>query len=133
MAKYKEIETDIYSIFDTSQWKAENIKTIPINFVPTNLGNEYIRVGIVLSDSTFFSGRGIIIIDIFVPTGTGSKRAIEIADKLDSYFLSKTLSTSTGKVIQGFTSNLNGGNPDRDNVSLFKTTYNLNFNYYGVK
>lgn len=132
MGKYTNITDDIFSIFITPTWASENIKTIPSNFITPNLGNEYIRISIIVNALSKNSGTGIIIADIFTPAGQGPKRTSEIADKLDAYFANKSLSTIQGNVTQCFDSSLNSGKRDADNSGLFRTTYNLNFKFYGV-
>ncbi len=133
MGKYSNVESDIFSIFGSIGWKAQNIKTIPTNFVPKDIGNEYIRVSIIMSQGIDIrSLRGLIMIDIFTPAGKGPKRTNEIADKLDQYLVGKVISTTAGGMTQCMASSINVGQPDSANPGLFRTIYQINFNYYGV-
>ena len=133
MGKYLEALSNVYSIFETSAWIAENIKTVPSAFVPKSLGNEFIRIDILFNQGdTLISCNGLILIDIFILAGNGPKRVSEIADKLDSYLVGKSLKVANNKIVQCFASNLNSGKYDADNSSLWKSTYQLNFKYYGV-
>ena len=49
MGKYEILEKDVYSVFSSNEWKAENIKTFPTNFVVMNTTNdEFIMNGVPL-------------------------------------------------------------------------------------
>lgn len=134
MGKYLNLQSDAFTIFDSSTWKAENIKTFPANFVPINPGNEFIRVSLIPSGSgiNIRSVSGVFIIDIFTPAGNGPKRTSQIADKLDQYLVGKSVSTSSGNVTQLQNSSLQLNGVDKDNSSLYRSTYTIPFNYFGV-
>lgn len=131
--KYERLTKDIFSIFDAPLWKAEGIKTFPANFVTVNPGNEYIRVSIIPSGRGINqkSVSGIMIIDIFISAGTGPLRAGLIADKLDEYLIGKTISTGSNAT-QLLISSLNFSGVDSDNPSLYRASYTIPFNYFGV-
>lgn len=135
MGKYTGLQEDIFSVFATPEWKAEKIKTFPVNFVTVNQGNEFIRVAIVSSGAgiNLSSVSGTFIVDIFTPAGNGPKQASLIADKLDQYLVGKSLSTNSGAVTQLTSSSFDVGRPDRDNPALFRSTYTIPFNYFGVQ
>jgi hypothetical protein len=132
MGKYVNLQDDIFSVFSKPQWIAEGIKTIPVNFAITT--NEYIRINCVASDSSVnkTSVRGLLMIDIFTEAGKGPKRSNVISDKLDTYLQFKSISTVQGNVTQFQNSTLNVGKIDSDNPSLFRVTYQITFNFYGV-
>jgi Bacteriophage related domain of unknown function len=134
MGKYTNITSDIFSIFDKVAWKAEAIKTVPSDFNPNKPTTEYIRVSIIPGSSgvNLKSCRGLLMIDIFVPAGKGPNLTNLIADKLDLYLQGKSVMTVTNNVTQFLSSNLGSGNPDSVNPTLFRTTYQISFNFYGV-
>ena len=134
MGKYANLEADIYSIFASTLWKAENIKTAPMNFVSMKTGDEFIRVSIVPSGSgiNLNSISGLLIIDIFISAGKGSKRLFAIADKLDAYLVGKSLSTVSNKITQFSNSAVSILGNDKDDPSLYRAAYNIPFNYFGA-
>lgn len=134
MGKYAGIETDIFSVFANNLWKAEGIKTLPSNFLGVNVGTEYVRVSVVTGGSgiNLKSASGVLMIDIFTPAGSGTRRSLLIADKLDQYFAGKSFNTSSGAVTQLFSSTLEHRGIDKDNSALYKSIYAIPFNYYGT-
>lgn len=134
MDKYSVVTQDILSIFGTPAWVGENIKTFPANFVAIEPGNEYVRVSIIPRGRGINpqSLSGILIIDIFIPAGNGQKRASFIADKLDTYLSCKTLSASSTYSIQCSQSSLVFSGIDADNPALYRASYTIPFNLFGV-
>lgn len=134
MGKYASLQSDIFSIFNSSAWKAENINTYPSNFVTINPGNEFIRVSIIPSGNgiNLISVSGVIIIDIFVSAGNGPKAIVSIADKLDSYLVGKTVNTQGNNTCLANSSLAFVGN-DKDNPALYRASYTIPFNYFGVQ
>lgn len=134
MGKYETLEIDVFSVFDSTDWKAEAIKTYPANFVAVNPGNEYIRVMIIPSGGgmNLRSLSGVIIVDIFTPAGNGPRRTSTIADKLDQYFVGKSFSSQAGATTQLGKSSLQPIGVDKDNSALYRSTYTIPFNYFGV-
>ena len=134
MGKYSQLQTDIFSIFDSNSWKAENIKTYPENFIAMNTGTEFLRVSIIPGSSgiNLRSVSGVIIIDIFTPAGVGPKRPYLIADKLDNYIQGKSISHDNSSCTQFKSSSTKPLGLDRDNPSLFRCSYEIPFNYFGV-
>lgn len=134
MGKYASLETDIYSIFDLPAWQAENLKIYPANFVGINTGDTFIRLSIIPSSTGVnrASVSGILLLDIFVPSNVGTKTHFSIADKLDTYLASKTISHSTGTATQFGSSTVSAGKADSDNPSLYRTTYTIPFSYFEV-
>jgi hypothetical protein len=134
MGKFIDLQTDIFSIFDSVAWKAENIKTFPVNFVSVSTGNEFIRVSIIANGAglNIKSVSGVFIVDIFTSAGNGPKPTSLIADKLDQYLVGKSVSTQSGAVTQFLNSSLDYRGVDKDNPALFRSTYTIPFNYFGV-
>lgn len=133
MGKYVALETDVFSVFSTNQWKAENIKTYPINFVTINPGAEFIRVSVISSGEgvDIKSISGVLIIDIFTSAGNGPRQSSLIADKLDQYLVGKSFSTGNGTT-QCHNSTMKHVGLDADNPSLFRSIYQIPFNHFGV-
>ena len=134
MAKYSNLLIDVNSIFAASSWTAENIKTFPDNFIKMDAGNEFIRVSVVPSGLgiNVRSVSGVMIIDIFAPSGNGPKRSLAIADKLDLYLSGKSVTARTGVRVQFGGSSLSPLGTDRDNPALYRVTYTIPFNYFEV-
>ena len=134
MGKYSALQNDIFSVFNSPAWKAENVKTFPADFIAINAGNEYLRVNVIAGTIGINrrSVSGILIIDIFTPAGLGPKRANLIADKLDSYLENKSVSLSADATTQFGTSVLTPLGTDRDNPSLSRSSYEIPFNFFGV-
>jgi hypothetical protein len=129
MGKYKNLEQDVFSIFGSEAWLTENIKTYPNNFTATDAGTEFLRVSILPSGSgvNLRSVSGVLIIEIYVTAGNGTKRISELADKLDEFLEGKTMNK-----VQCTSSSLSILGKDKDNPSLFRANYSISFNYYGV-
>lgn len=133
MGKYNKIHTNAYSVFDSAEWKAEGIKTIPSNYEGNVNAAEYIRVTFVATGGRTdrVSGQGIANIDIFTASGKGLKATNDIADKLDVYLETKMI-TINGFSIQFSNSAINYAGLCKDNPSLHRAIYSVPFNYYGV-
>jgi len=134
MGKYSNLEKDIFLLFSNPLWIAEAIKTFPSNFVTANAGTEFIRINILPKGAgiNLNSTSGILLIDIFIFAGNGTKRTSLIADKLDSYLVGKSLSTETNTVTQFGNSALDYLGLDKDNPTLFRATYSIPFNFFGA-
>lgn len=133
MNKYASMETDIFSVFDATTWKFENIKTFPENFTQTGNIKEFIKISIIPSSTEQKNiVRGLLNIDIFIEAGIGSSRAMNIADKLDKYLAGKILSTTLNGNTQFFTSSLATSGTDAVNKALYRYKYVIPFNYFGV-
>lgn len=134
MGKYEALESDVFSIFASQTWKNENIKTYPVNFVTVNPGAEFIRVSVIPSGDgiNIKSVSGLFSVDIFTSAGNGPRRASLIADKLDQYLVGKVLTTSLNGTTQFASSNMRHVGVDKDNPALFRSIYQIPFNYFGV-
>ncbi len=134
MERYARLEADVFSVFSSNAWKLENIKTYPNNFVAVSTGSEFLRISVIPSGQSLnrSSASGIVIVDIFTQAGNGPHRTSLLADKLDSYLLCKSLSTAENGVTQFNISSLSFVGIDKENNSLYRATYTIPFNYYGV-
>jgi len=135
MGKYKNLQTDVFSIFGSDTWKAENIKTFPSNFNPSHQGNEFLRVTILSGKPgiNIHSVSGIFVIDIFTTAGVGPDRSITIADKLDQYLVGKTIQSFSGAITQFSNSTFETRGLDSDNPSLYRSIYTIPFSYFEVR
>lgn len=134
MGKYSELLNNVFSIFGTPTWTAEKIKTVPENFIAVNTKEEFVRVSVIPSSLGYNlnSVSGILIIDIFTQAGNGPKRSFAIADKLDSYLSGKSITVTSGKVVQLNSSAFKTLGKDIDNPTLFRSTYTIPFHYSEV-
>jgi len=123
-----------FSIFGSTSWKNENIKTFPVNFIELTPGTEFVRVSVIPSGNgiNLTSISGVLIIDIFTSAGNGPRRTSLIADKLDSYLVGKSVSTVSGNSTQFNKSALAYLGLDTVNSALYRATYSIPFNYFGV-
>lgn len=133
MGKYTNTQNDIFSVFSTPAWKAENLKTFPAEFLASNVGNEYLRVSIITSDTGVNrkSISGILVVEIFTSAGEGPKRTNFIADRLDLYIENKSIGTDFG-VTQFKNSTMKLLGIDKDNSALTRASYEIPFNHFGV-
>ena len=134
MGKYERTQADVFSIFNQLAWKAEQIKTYPVNYISVTQDSEYIRVSVIPSGRgiNLNSTSGLVLIDIFISAGNGPRRASLIADKLDKYLVGKSIVTQDNANTQFGQSSLVTKGLDRDNPTLYASTYSIPFNYFGV-
>lgn len=134
MGRYIESQSDIFSIFNSSMWKAEGIKTYPENFISTSLDTEFLRISIIPNSEGINakSISGILIIDIFTVAGNGPKRAFTIADKLDDFLVQRSILTTQVFITQFGLSTISPKGVDKDRPSLYRVSYTIPFNYFGV-
>ena len=134
MGKYINVQDQVFSIFNSPEWKAERIKTIPVNFLNIKSLGEYIRISIIPSGDSINinSVSGVIIADLFTKSGNGPKQSFIIADKLDTYLKGVSLTADSHRVqFQGSSLVLLG--QDSDDPTLFRATYTIPFSYFEVK
>lgn len=134
MSKYEDLVTQVFSIFDSQAWKSQGIKTIPDNYLAKDTGSEFIRVSVIPSGGglNLNSLSGVLLIAVFVSANNGPKRLFQIADKLDNFLLGKTVKTTSDHKVQFKGSSLSSGANDSDNPTLYRNTYSIPFNYFGV-
>ena len=134
MGKYTALQNDIFSIFASATWKAENLKTYPTDMVATDTGSEFIRVDVISNAKGVNIGSisGVLIIDIFVSAGKGPARANFIADRLDTYLVGKSFQLSAPSSTQFLNSTMAFVGRDPENKALSRYHYTIPFNYFGV-
>jgi hypothetical protein len=137
MGKYTNMTKDIFLVFGSDSWKAENIKTYPSDFTTLKSGDEFIRVTVIPSGrqaaNPLQSSSGMLMVEIFTPAGSGPNRTNAIADKLDTYLVGKTFKSSESGTTQFGPSYLSGGGLDQVNPNLYRVVYTNHFNYFGVR
>lgn len=134
MGQYSTIRSQVFSVFGSDTWKAENIKTVPNNFIGAVGLQDYIRVTIIIGSGQFIntnSNSGMLNIEIFTAAGMGPNASDVIADKLDKFLQYKTLQLSNENV-QFKKSSLAHMGLCSDNKSLHRSIYSIPFNYFGV-
>jgi hypothetical protein len=131
MGKYQDVQKDIYSIFGSNLWKNNNIKTVPMNMTPDDNITEFIRISIIPSGrgENLKSISGIVIVDIFVESQLGPSRVNYIADLLDDFLLGKSIKIQNNKTTQFKHSSLYPKGIDIVNSSLYRASYNIDFNF----
>ncbi len=136
MDKYASLSKSINSIFDTAAWKLENIKTYPDNFTQTGNVPEFIRISTVpsggMKENTFKSASGVLLIDIFITSGNGPSQGYYIADRLDKYLVSQTITIAQKGNIQLLQSSLTTLGSDSANPALFRFRYTIPFTFFEV-
>jgi hypothetical protein len=135
MGKFSDSTALIMSVFGSVAWKAQKIVTHPSNFIGNVPSNEYIRISVMPSKpiagfNDLNSLSGLVMIEIFTPSGNGPKRSNEIADILDTYLTGKYFNSILGNVQLGFSFISNQG-IDKVNPALQRTIYSLSFSYFG--
>lgn len=135
MGKYANIVSDVFTVFGSAEWTAENIKTLPVNYVGIDIKDEFLRVSVIPSGTgvNLQSISGQLIVDIFTKAGNGPSRPFAIADKLDEYLVGTTLMTQSGVATQFFGSSMSVVGQDKDDPTLFRMTYSVPFTYFEVQ
>ena len=132
MGKYESLEKAIFSVFNSLDWKSENIKTVPDNYDTTNITDEFIRVSIIPSGGGFnhMSVSGIVKVGVFTKYGNGPRRASIVSDKLDAYLAGKSFTETLG-LVQFAYSSFSPQGQDKDDYSLYYASYSIPFNFFG--
>lgn len=125
---------DIEGVLASTAFLTENIEVYPEDyFGDIKNETEFCRVLLLPTNSYNIAHGahkvldGILKIRIFVKSGLGQKRHMEIADILDKYFENKTLTNNTKLE----TSYLNVVGLDTDNPALSSAIYSIPFKSYG--
>ena len=134
MGKYNDAIKSVLALFGTTAWTQENIKTFPGNYVGTGAGDTYIRVHVIPSGAGLnrASVSGQLLIDIFTPAGKGPLDAGLIADRLDAHLVGKNLPVGNRNVQFPEASSMSPNGLDKANPALFRSSYAISFNYFGV-
>jgi hypothetical protein len=132
MSKHTAALAAVYLLLDSQAWKDESITAMPPNFQGSlETEGEYIRVSVLNSRPKPHYGAinvlgGMVMIDIFIPQGSGIHRTHEIADILDSLFQAKW-----SNEVQFGASALQQLGRDTANTGLHRAIYSIPFTYYG--
>jgi hypothetical protein len=134
MGKYASLEKDVFSVFAGASWKSRKINTYPSNYMAQDAGSDFIKVSVLPSGDgiNLKSVSGVVLVDIYVQSGTGPARGHVLADELDSYLTGKSFSNQTGSTTQFFKSSLSQLGLDPDNQSLYRFQYTIPFSHFGV-
>lgn len=131
---YTKLREDVYGVFASAQWIATNYKAYPDNYSGIiDSSNSFVRISILPARSSFDAFNlkkkfnGLLIIAIFVKAGNGDTDLFNIADTLDNFFESKTLTNGT----QFGSSTLTKIGLDSADKSLYRADYTLPFIAYG--
>ena len=131
---YTDVLDDIYGVFASSNWTAQNISIYPDNYQgKISNSNEFCRLNILPSSSERYKYTGnkllsgLIAIKIFVKAGEGQKRIYQISEILDSLLENKKFSHGT----ELGTSYISMEGLDAINQSLYSASYFITFRLYG--
>jgi len=133
-ASYSQFVDEIEGTFADPEWTALGLVLYPSNFdYSDKRPAEYLVLEILpsdaLTDSQWGGGTrigGLLIIQIYIPVNTGSRRVYAIADNLDDVLQKKVL----GYNIQTGGSSIQLKGNDPDNPALFRADYTVRFNSY---
>jgi len=131
--RYSNLLNDVFSLFSSVEWEAENFLIVPKGHITGNTNEEFGRFDIVTGSRGFKDSlSGIMFIDIFTPNGAGPKRAYQIADLFDKFFAGQSLATQGDKAITQFRreSNFEVRGEDARNPSLLRSTYQIGFSHF---
>ena len=133
---YTQIRTDIFQVMNKFNL-ASSVPLFPVDYTgsvnPGDAEDAYILFELLLPNIEIVSYsagvkiEGYLIFNIYTRKGFGPKKALEVADTLNTYFQGTTVN---GR-LQFFQSNLSSTKEDTDNHSLNRTEYMIRFNTYG--
>jgi len=135
MDKFATLQRNIFSIFGSVDWEAENIKVYPRNTTANDGLAEFVRLSILPNGNSLNENSisGLIIAEIFSPAGDGPSRATTIADKLDKHLSKRSVTDNAKTITQMLYSSLVDNGADKDNPSLVKSTFSLPFLHFGAQ
>ena len=131
MAKFRDIQQDLESVFASPEWVATGIAAYPSTYDGPTGGGEFVRINIIsgagdVGGFSTYRVNGQLRLDLFVAGNDPDKRANEIADILDSILQGRTFTNGT----QTRASFLANRGRDEASGSLTRYNYNLPFVYY---
>lgn len=137
MAKFLEIQTNIFNVFGSLAWRIKGIEAYPREFEIVELTSDSsaaIRVSILMEGKgvNLVSVSGVVIIEIYSHTAAGPKIIATTSDTLDAFLVGKQFSITEGIVTQFFSSSLGISRKDAVNPRLSVTLYSINFQHNGV-
>jgi len=127
MATISQLLTAVEGLFASSAWTSNNIKAFPANYQGEIDADEWIRVSVLpFSSELAFKdviANGQIVCQIFVPAGSGMKRAYQIADLLKA-LLDQEVISGYLQTTNSFITNIG---IDSKDSGLYNVDYTVNF------
>lgn len=129
---YDLILRDVETVFASATWTANNIQTIPDNYLGVK-SDEYVLLKVMPSNSSLSAYgvekqiEGMVAVKMFTKAGEGQGRVMAIANLLDIILENKTLPNGT----RLGTSYLNVEGLDPQNKALYSASYIIPFIKYG--
>jgi hypothetical protein len=127
MKTITQLLTSVESLFASSSWTSNNIKTYPSNYQGKIDGNEWVRVNVLPFSSELayndLNITGQIVCNIFVPSGQGMKRAYEICDML-KVLLERNSISGYLQTTNSFITNIG---IDEKDAGLYSVDFSVNF------
>ena len=127
MSTISQILTAVEGLFASSAWTSNNIKAFPANYQGEIDADEWIRVSVLpFSSELAFKdviANGQIVCQIFVPAGSGMKRAYQIADLLKA-LLDQEVISGYLQTTNSFITNIG---IDTKDSGLYNVNYTVNF------
>jgi hypothetical protein len=131
MATYRQLLTSVDKIFASSDWQGQGISAYPANYWPQTNPDEFVIYEIIPSSIALqeyqkpqYKG-GLIILQIYTRANQGLARTTEIADILNDLF-ERNMTDNT----QLYDGVLSVKGIDKDDTSLFRADYSLQFNSF---
>lgn len=131
MASYTDLFKSIDSVFASEIWLSTGVKAFPMNYYPKVVPKEFVRYEVLPAGNPtdeYGSANyksGLIIVQIYCQSSTGPSRVFEIADILKSLMERQTIVST--QVSDG---SLELYGVDKDDISLFRADYSLQFNSF---
>ena len=127
MSTISNILTAVEGLFASSAWTSNNIKAFPANYQGEIDSDEWIRVSVLPFSSELayqdVIANGQIVCQIFVPAGSGMKRAYQIADLLKA-LLDQEVISGYLQTTNSFITNIG---IDPKDSGLYNVDYTVNF------
>jgi|TARA_R110000796_G_scaffold16010_2_gene50398 hypothetical protein len=127
MSTISNILTAVEGLFASSAWTTNNIKAFPANYQGEIDADEWIRLSVLpFSSELAFKdviANGQIVCQIFVPAGSGMKRAYQIADLLKA-LLDQEVISGYLQTTNSFITNIG---IDPKDSGLYNVDYTVNF------
>jgi hypothetical protein len=129
---YDLILRDVETAFASDTWTANNIQTLPDNYLGAK-SDEYVLLRVLPSNSSLAAYGvekqidGLVAVKMFTKAGEGQGRVMAIANLLDILLENKTLPNGT----RLGTSYLNVEGLDSQNKALYSASYIIPFTKYG--
>jgi hypothetical protein len=127
MSTISNILTAVEGLFASTAWTNNNIKAFPANYQGEIDADEWIRLSVLpFSSELAFKdviANGQIVCQIFVPAGSGMKRAYQIADLLKA-LLDQEVISGYLQTTNSFITNIG---IDPKDSGLYNVDYTVNF------